>query len=170
MFWTVSQSSFCPEECLVIHQTSRHPEPDAYICEARIRVTGTSPLIIAKKAAEMTVFLWFSKCRRGFLLRGFRDPPLPATPVRLGSRTLRPFHLADGSVPRVREHVVGSDLLLAYPLWASSKDSLPWGLAGVKGRGCAGRECGDDPISQFEPATLVPKRKTRLARQAPSWS
>jgi tetratricopeptide (TPR) repeat protein len=44
-----------------------------------------------KKAAELAAFLLFSKCRRGFLLRGFRDPPLPATPVRLGSRTHRPF-------------------------------------------------------------------------------
>src|SRR5665213_284925 len=73
--------------------------------------------------------------------------------------------------PRVREHVVGSDLLLAYPLCASSKHSLPWGgLWREKGQGCAGRNSGYDPISQFEPATLVPKRKTRLARQAPSGS
>jgi hypothetical protein len=35
-----------------------------------------------------------------------------------------------GSVPRVREHVVGSDLLLAYPLCAASKHSLPWGACG----------------------------------------
>ena len=44
------------------------------------------------------------------------------------------------------------------------------GLSGEKGQGSAGRNCEYDPISQFEPATLVPKRKTRLARQAPSWS
>jgi hypothetical protein len=90
-------------------------------------------LLIIAKADELAAFLLFSKCRRGFLLRGFRDPPLPATPVRLGSRTLRPVRLAGGSVPRVREHVVGSDLLLAYPLCVSSKHSLPWGA-------CRGRK------------------------------
>ena len=97
--------------------------------EARIRDRHVT-FNYCKKAAELAAFLLFSKCRRGFLLRGFRDPPLPATPVRLGSRTHRPFHLAGGSVPRVREHVVGSDLLLAYPLCASSKHSLPWGACG----------------------------------------
>src|ERR1035441_5448574 len=120
--------------CWKPHQTSCHPEPDAYICEARIRDRHVT-FNYRKKAAELAAFLLFSKCRRGFLLRGFRDPPLPATPVRLGSRTHRPFHLAGGSVPRVREHVVGSDLLLAYPLCASSKHSLPWGACrGRKGK------------------------------------
>jgi len=48
-----------------------------------------------------------------------------------------------GSVPRVREHVVGSDLLLAYPLCPSSKHSLPLGgLWREKEQGCAGRNSG----------------------------
>src|ERR1019366_4089399 len=74
-----------------------------------------------------------------------------------------------GSVPRVREHVVGSDLLFGLSIvrFLQAQPALG-GLWGEKGRGCAGRNCGYDPISQFEPATLVPKRKTRLARQAAS--
>src|SRR5664279_6255689 len=90
--------------------------------EARIRDRHVT-FNYLKKAAELAAFLLFSKCRRGFLLRGFRDPPLPATPVRLGSRTPRSFHLAGGSVPRVREHVVGSDPVSYTHLRAHETDS-----------------------------------------------
>ena len=65
-----------------------------------------------------------------------------------------------------------SDLIFCWLIHCARPPSTacPGGLVGGKGRGCAGRNCGYDPISQFEPATLVPKRKTGLARQAPSGS
>jgi hypothetical protein len=61
-----------------------------------------------------------------------------------------------------------SDLIFCWLIHCALPPSTacPGGLSGEKGQGCAGRNCGYDPISQFEPATLVPKRKTRLARQA----
>src|SRR5450631_1204803 len=65
-----------------------------------------------------------------------------------------------------------SDLIFCWLIHCAPppNTACPGGLVGEKGRGCAGRNCGYDPISQFEPATLVPKRKTRLARQAASRS
>jgi hypothetical protein len=50
----------------------------------------------------------------------------------------------------------------------SPSTACPGGLVG--GKAVQAATCGYDPISQFEPATLVLKRKTRLARQAPSGS
>src|ERR1019366_4089401 len=96
-------------------------------CEARIRDRHVT-FNYCKKAAELATFLLFSKCRRGFLLRGFRD-----SSASCNSRSAWFQNSSSLPVALFPEFVSTlSDLIfcLAYPLCASSKHSLPWGACG----------------------------------------
>src|ERR1019366_1199281 len=89
--------------------------------------TGTSPLIIAKRRPNWPPFYCSLNVVGDFFCGGSAILRFLQLPFGLVPELIVP---SGGSVPRVREHVVGSDLLLAYPLCASSKHSLPGGLVG----------------------------------------
>ena len=89
--------------------------------------TGTSPLIIAKRRPNWPSFYCSLNVVGDFFCGVSAILRFLQLPFGLVPELIVP---SGGSVPRVREHVVGSDLLLAYPLCASSKHSLPWGACG----------------------------------------
>ena len=130
--------------------------------------TGTSPLIIAKRRPNWPPFYCSLNvvgdffCGVSAILR-FLQLPFGLVP-ELIVPSIWPVALFPEFVSTL------SDLIFCWLIHCALPPSTacPGGLSGEKGQGCVGRNCEYDPISQFEPATLVPKRKTRLARQAPS--
>src|ERR1035437_1753081 len=121
----------------ICHQTRCHPEPDAYICEARIRDRHVT-FNYCKKPAELATFLLFSKCRRGFLLRGFRD-----SSASCNSRSAWFQNSSSLPVALFPEFVSTlSDLIFCWLIHCALPPSTacpsPGGLVGEKVRGCAG--------------------------------
>src|SRR5664279_3831426 len=75
--------------------------------------TGTSPLIIAKRRPNWPPFYCSLNVVGNFFCGVSAILRFVQLPFGLVPELIVP---SGGSLPRVREHVVGSDLLLAYPL------------------------------------------------------
>src|ERR1039457_1154459 len=117
--------------------------------------TGTSPLIIAKRRPNWPPFYCSLNVVGDFFCGVSAILRFLQLPFGLVPELIVP---SGGSVPRVREHVVGSDLLLAYPLCASSKHSLPWGACrGRKGEAVQAATVGTTRQANSSQLRLFPK-------------